>query len=59
MTMNRMATEAVPPASEPISTRAISASERPLWRTLAASTSMSCTAPARQTPTTIQISPGM
>ena len=32
-TMNRIATPAVKPATGPISARAISASERPLWRT--------------------------
>ena len=41
------------------SARAISASDLPPRRTEAASTSMSCTAPARQTPITSQSSPGM
>ena len=43
----------------PSSVRAISASDLPPRRTEAASVSMSCTAPARQTPTTNQTNPGM
>lgn len=58
ITTNRMVIEAVLPATRPISVRAISAREWPLWRTLAARTSISCMAPARQTPITIQIKPG-
>ena len=46
------------PATWPSSVRAISASDLPPRRTDAASTSMSCTAPARQTPITSQSKPG-
>ena len=42
----------------PVWPRAISARLLPSRRTLAASTSMSCTAPARHTPMTSQINPG-
>ena len=56
--MKRMAMAAVMPATGPISVRAISASERPPRRVDAHRMTKSCTAPARQTPTTSQISPG-
>jgi hypothetical protein len=46
------------PAGRPISSRAIEARLCPPRRTETARTSMSCTAPARQTPTTSQTSPG-
>ncbi len=47
------------PAGRPISCRANPARLNPPRRVDAASTIMSCTAPARQTPTTSQTSPGM
>ena len=56
--MKRMATAAVTPATGPISSRAISASERPPRRVEAQRTMKSWTAPARQTPQTSQMSPG-
>ena len=46
------------PEKEPISVRAISARDLPLWRTEATSTVKSCTAPAMTAPTTSQIKPG-
>ncbi len=58
MMMKRIATAAVTPATGPISARAMSASDAPPRRVDAHSVMKSCTAPARQTPTTIQISPG-
>ena len=57
-TMNRMAADTTTAAGLPSSVRAISASDLPPRRTDAASTSMSCTAPARQTPITSQSKPG-
>ncbi len=57
-TMKRMATAAVAPATGPISSRVICASERPPRRVEAQSTMKSWTAPARQTPQTSQIRPG-
>ncbi len=59
ITMNRMASDATIAAGRPSSARAISASDLPSRRTLAASTSMSCTAPARHTPITSHTKPGM
>ncbi len=58
MTMNRIATAAVKPATGPISIRAISASDAPFRRTDAQSAIMSCTAPARHTPATSHNNPG-
>ena len=46
-------------AGRPNSVRAISANDLPPRRTDAASTSMSCTAPARHTPITSHNKPGM
>ena len=46
------------PANPPISVRAISARERPLWRIDATRTVKSCTAPASTAPIRIQIRPG-
>ena len=57
-TMKRIATDAMIAAGVPNSRRAISAMDLPSVRTLAAITSMSCTAPARHTPTTSHTSPG-
>src|SRR5262249_42977972 len=57
-TMNRMAADTTALAHGPSSLRAISASDLPPRRTDAASTSMSCTAPARQTPITSHNRPG-
>ena len=56
--MKRIATAAVVPATGPISWRAISANERPPRRVEAQRMMKSWTAPARQTPTTSQMSPG-
>ena len=53
--MPRTATRAVIPATFPISSFAIWPSDLPLRRTLAASTTMSCTAPPTTTPTTIAL----
>jgi hypothetical protein len=57
-TITRMASDATTDAGLPSSTRAISASDLPPRRTDAAITSMSCTAPARQTPIRIHNRPG-
>jgi len=54
----KMAAEARAPASGESSSRAISASDRPPWRTLAASITKSCTAPAMTTPQTSHRKPG-
>jgi hypothetical protein len=56
--MKRIATAAMKPATGPISSRAISASERPPRRVEAHRMMKSWTAPARQTPATSQMSPG-
>ena len=54
----RMASPVAAPATGPISSRAIPARLMPPRLVEAKRTIMSCTAPARQTPTTSQISPG-
>ena len=56
--MARTATAAIVPATGPISVLAMSASERPPRLVDAHRVMKSCTAPARQTPATSQISPG-
>ena len=56
--MKRMAIEAARPASGLISSLTISESDRPPRRVEAHRIIESCTAPARQTPATSQISPG-
>jgi hypothetical protein len=56
--MPSTATSAVVPATGPISSRAISPSDLPSRRMLAMRITMSCTAPARATPTMIQSAPG-
>ena len=56
--IDRVAMKAAMPPTSPSSSRAILPSERPPRRMEITSTSRSCTAPARITPTTIQIVPG-
>ena len=56
--MNRIAMPATKPESGLISVRAISASDFPLRRMLAARIMKSCTAPPRQTPITSHNNPG-
>ncbi len=56
--MARTATRAAIPPTGPISSRAICPRDRPLRRIEKNSTTMSCTAPAKTTPTMIQIVPG-
>ena len=56
--MKRIAMPAVRPATGPTSVRAMSASDRPPRLVEAQSQNESCTAPARQTPATSQMSPG-
>ncbi len=56
--MNSTATEATWPTTLPISDSAMRPRLRPLWRTEAKSTTMSCTAPARTQPMMIQSAPG-
>ena len=57
--MNKMATDATLPAALPISLSAITDRLRPLWRTEANSTIMSCTPPASTQPIRIHSAPGM
>ena len=57
-TMKRMAMAPASQATGPISSRVISASERPPRRTDAHRITKSCTAPARQHPATSQMKPG-
>ena len=52
------ATSAAAPPTGPISSRAICPSDLPSRRMLKNRTTMSCTAPAKMTPTMIQIVPG-
>ena len=54
----KTAIRAATPPTGPISSRTIWPSDLPLRRIEKNSTTMSCTAPARMTPTTIQIVPG-
>ena len=56
--MNRMAIAVVTPATGPISSRAISARDRPPRRVEAHRIMKSWTAPPRQTPMTSHVSPG-
>ena len=56
--MNSTATMAVVPATDPISDRAISASDRPPRRVDAQRAIMSWTAPARQQPARSHMNPG-
>jgi hypothetical protein len=56
--MKRIATAAVAPATGPISSRVIWASDRPPRRVEAHKMMKSWTAPARQTPATSQMRPG-
>ena len=46
------------PDSSPMLVRASLGSDKPSCRTEASNTTKSCTAPARQAPTTIQMKPG-
>ncbi len=56
--MKRIAKEVVTPATDPISARAISASDRPSCRVDAQRIMKSWTAPPRHTPMTSQTRPG-